>query len=85
MEIVYVVLGAVVGHECTNCADLTRDDEFVIGFGPSGCLGMAVLWEACTGKRCRRFQHSCGLLPFVDLSSDSQFALTGGSDGIVRI
>ena len=44
--------GAVVGHECTNCADLTRDDEFVIGFGPSGCLGMAVLWEACTGKRC---------------------------------
>ena len=77
--------GAVVGHECTNCADLTRDDEFVIGFGPSGCLGMAVLWEACTGKRCRRFQHSCGLLLFVDLSSDSQFALTGGSDGIVRI
>ena len=77
--------GAVVDHECTNCADLTRVDEFVIGFGPSGCLGMAVLWEACTGKRCRRFQHSCGLLPFVDLSSDSQFALTGGSDGIVRI
>ena len=77
--------GAVVGHDCTNCADLTRDDEFVVGFGASGCLGMAVLWEACTGNRCGRFQHSCGLLLFVDLLFGSQFVLTGESDGIVRI
>ena len=26
----------VVGHDCTNCVDLSRDGKFVIGFGFSG-------------------------------------------------
>ena len=34
---------------------------------------------------CRRLQHLSGPVLCVALSSDSQFALTGGSDGVVRI
>ena len=73
------------GHVCTNCADLSRDGKFVIGIGFSGYEEIALLWQACTGKVSRRFQHSRGGVLSVALSSDSEFALTGGSDGSVRI
>ena len=46
---------------------------------------IAVLWQACIGKGSGRFQHPGGLVVSVGLSSDSQFALTGGSDGSVMI
>ena len=70
---------------CFNCADLSSDGKFVIGIGFSGYDEIAVLWQACTGTVSCRFQPPCGVVRCVALSSDIQFALTGGSDGSVRI
>ena len=64
------------------CVDLSSDGKFVIGIG---VMREAVLWEVRTGEVSRRFQHPCGQLNCVALSSDIQFALTGGCDGSVRI
>ena len=59
--------------------------KFVIGIGIRGGEENAVLWQACTGEVSRRFEHPCGAVLCVAFSSDSQFALTGGGDGSVRI
>ena len=59
--------------------------KFVIGIGIGGGEESAVLWQACTGEVSRRFKHPCGMVECVAFSSDSEFALTGGSDGSVRI
>ena len=77
--------GEVIGRFCTSWCDLSRDGEFVIGIGIRGDEEIAVLWQACTGEVSRRFKHPCGMVECVAFSSDSEFALTGGSDGSVRI
>ena len=77
--------GEVIDCFFTNCADLTRDGEFVIGIGIRGDEEIAVLWQACTGEVSWEFQHPSGVVLCVALTSDSQFALTGGNDGSVRI
>ena len=75
----------VICQFCFNCGDLSRDGKFVIGIGIGGGEESAGLWQACTGEVSRRFKHPCGMVGCVAFSSDSEFALTGGSDGSVRI
>ena len=69
------IFGDFFPDEPAICVDLSPDGKFVIGIGS---MGEAVLWKARTGKVSRRLQHPCVNLNCVALSSDSQFALTGG-------
>jgi WD40 repeat protein len=80
--------GKSVGHffnSSRNSADLSQDGDFVIGINLKRDQEIAVLWTARTGKVCVRFEHPSAGVLCVALSSDSQFALTGGNDGTARI
>lgn len=74
---------------------LSPDGKYVIsghapmGGGMFGKIAKIILWDAVTGKKINEFNASEGHLPpvvySVSFSPDGKLALSGGSDGTVRL